>query len=61
MSFSIPGYSEPVQTCVWCGKTFEEHAEVPNPNAAARVPCGLLRSGFSAVLKSSVIKAGRGW
>lgn len=35
-------------TCAWCGKTYDEH-EIDYPNRhMPRVPCGLLKGGFSA-------------
>lgn len=33
--------------CVWCGKSYLQHTELPNPNGAVpRMPCMGLRSGF---------------
>lgn len=31
------------KACAWCGRSYEEHGEFPT---GARVPCGLLKSGF---------------
>ncbi len=39
----------PVMKCIWCGKTYEEHRDVPFPNdAVAKTPCGLMKRGFQA-------------
>lgn len=35
--------------CLWCGKTYGEHRDEPFPDgAAAKTPCGILKTGFDS-------------
>jgi hypothetical protein len=41
----VTGPSTPFH-CMFCGKTYDEHADEKEPRFTARVPCLLVKSGF---------------
>ena len=44
-----PNVNTVVRLCVWCGKTYDEHAnEMDSSGFVPRMPCAGLKSGFFA-------------